>query len=155
MMSQKLSRRVFTAVKSDVLITSQCRYYKFNEVDISAAKTNVRLTSKSTEESKMFNSIKTLIALVNKYDEFKQAGMIIWLLGYYSFILDKNLDVKRHFKLFKEIQIFYAQQVNLNPNNVRIQQIRESLERTANRLSEQVNFWTDMYRNLNERNGGR
>lgn len=154
-MSQKLSRRVFTAVKSDVLITSQCRYYKFNEVDISAAKTNVRLTSKSTEESKMFNSIKTLIALVNKYDEFKQAGMIIWLLGYYSFILDKNLDVKRHFKLFKEIQIFYAQQVNLNPNNVRIQQIRESLERTANRLSEQVNFWTDMYRNLNERNGGR
>ena len=51
----------------------------------------------------MFNSIKTLIALVNKYDEFKQAGMIIWLLGYYSFILDRNLDVKRHFKLFKEI----------------------------------------------------
>lgn len=152
-MSQKLSRRVFTAVKSDVLITSQCRYYKFNEVDISAAKTNVRLTSKDTEESKMFNSIKTLIALVNKYDEFKQAGMIIWLLGYYSFILDTNLDVKRHFKLFKEIQIFYAQQVNLNPNNVQIQQIRRSLERTANRLSEQVNFWTDMYRNLNRRNG--
>ena len=89
-MSQKLSRRVFTAVKSDVLITSQCRYYKFNEVDISAAKTNVRLTSKNTEESKMFNSIKTLIALVNKYDEFKQIGMVIWLLGYYSFILDKN-----------------------------------------------------------------
>ena len=155
MMSQKLSRRVFTAVKSDVLITSQCRYYKFNEVDISAAKTNVRLTSKDTEESKMFNSIKTLIVLVNKYDEFKQIGMIIWLLGYYSFILDKNLDVKRHFKLFKEIQIFYAQQVNLNPNNVQIQQIRESLERTVNRLSEQVNFWTDMYRNLNERNGNR
>lgn len=152
MMSQKLSRRVFTAVKSDVLITSQCRYYKFNEVDISAAKTNVRLTSKSTKESKMFNSIKTLIALVNKYDEFKQAGIIIWLLGYYSFILDKNLNVKRHFKLFKEIQILYAQQANLNPNNVQIRQIRESLERTANRLSEQINFWTDIYQNLNERN---
>lgn len=154
-MNQKLSRRVFTAVKNNVLITSKCRYYEFNRLDISAAKTNVRLTSKDTEESKMFNSIKTLIALVNKYDEFKQAGMIIWLLGYYSFILDKNLDIKRHFKLFKEIQVFYAQQVNLNPNNVQIQQIRESLERTANRLSEQINFWTDMYQNLNERNGGR
>jgi hypothetical protein len=155
MMSQKLSRRVFTAVKSDVLITSQCRYYKFNEVDISAAKTNVRLTSKDTEESKMFNSIKTLIALVNKYDEFKQAGMVIWLLGYYSFILDKNLDVRKHFKLIEEIQIFYAQQTNLGPNEVQVQQIRGSLERIANRLNEQVNFWTDMYRNLNERNGGR
>ena len=155
MMSQKLSRRVFTAVKSDVLITSQCRYYKFNEVDISAAKTNVRLTSKDTKESKMFNSIKTLIALVNKYDEFKQAGMIIWLLGYYSFILDKNLDVRKHFKLIEEIQIFYAQQTNLGPNEVQVQQIRGSLERIANRLNEQVNFWTDMYRNLNERNGGR
>lgn len=154
-MNQKLSRRVFAAVKSDVLITSQCRYYKFNEVDISAAKTNVRLTSKNIEESKMFNSIKTLIDLVNKYDEFKQAGMIIWLLGYYSFILNRNLDVKRHFKLFKEIQIFYAQQVNLSPNEAQVQQIRESLERIANRLNEQVNFWTDMYRNLNERNGGR
>ena len=154
-MNQKLSRRVFATVKNSVLITSKCRYYEFNNLDISAAKTNVRLTSKNTEESKMFNSIKTLIALVNKYDEFKQAGMIIWLLGYYSFILDKNLDVKRHFKLFKEIQIFYAQQVNLNPNNVQIQQIRESLERTANRLSEQINFWTDIYQNLNERNGGR
>lgn len=155
MMSQKLSRRVFTAVKSDVLITSQCRYYKFNEVDISAAKTNVRLTSKNTEESKMFNSIKTLIALVNKYDEFKQAGMIIWLLGYYSFILDKNLDVKRHFKLFKEIQHLYAQQINLNPNEAQVQQIRGSLERITDRLNEQINFWTDMYRNLNGRNGGR
>lgn len=154
-MNQKLSRRVFAAVKDNVLITSKCRYYEFNNLDISAAKTNVRLTSKDTEESKMFNSIKTLIALVNKYDEFKQAGMIIWLLGYYSFILDKNLDVKRHFKLFKEIQVFYAQQVNLNPNNVQIQQIRESLERTANRLSEQINFWTDVYQNFNERNGGR
>lgn len=154
-MNQKLSRRVFAAVKNNVLMTSLCRHYEFNRLDIMASKTNVRLTSKDTEESKMFNSIKTLIALVNKYDEFKQAGMIIWLLGYYSFILDKNLDVKRHFKLFKEIQIFYAQQVNLNPNNVQIQQIRESLERTANRLSEQINFWTDMYRNLNERNGGR
>ena len=154
-MSQKLSRRVFTAVKSDVLITSQCRYYKFNEVDISAAKTNVRLTSKNTEESKMFNSIKTLIALVNKYDEFKQAGMIIWLLGYYSFILDKNLDVKRHFKLFKEIQHLYAQQINLNPNEAQVQQIRGSLERITDRLNEQINFWTDMYRNLNGRNGGR
>lgn len=155
MMSQKLSRRVFTAVKSDVLITSQCRYYKFNEVDISAAKTNVRLTSKNIEESKMFNSIKTLIALVNKYDEFKQIGMVIWLLGYYSFILDKNLDVKKHFKLFKEIQILYAQQANLSPNEAQVQQIRGSLERIANRINEQVNFWTDMYRNLNERNGGR
>lgn len=155
MMSQKLSRRVFTAVKSDVLITSQCRYYKFNEVDISAAKTNVRLTSKNTEESKMFNSIKTLIALVNKYDEFKQIGMVIWLLGYYSFILDKNLDVKRHFKLFKEIQHLYAQQINLNPNEAQVQQIRGSLERITDRLNEQINFWTDMYRNLNERNGGR
>ena len=140
-MSQKLSRRVFTAVKSDVLITSQCRYYKFNEVDISAAKTNVRLTS------------KTLIALVNKYDEFKQAGMIIWLLGYYSFILDKNLDVRKHFKLIEEVQHIYTSPINLNPNDVQIRQIRESLERTANRLSEQVNFWTDMYRNLNRRNG--
>ena len=155
MMSQKLSRRVFTAVKSNVLITSQCRYYKFNEVDISAAKTNVRLTSKNTEESKMFNSIKTLIALVNKYDEFKQAGMIIWLLGYYSFILDKDLDVKKHFKLFKEAQILYAQQANLSPNEAQVQQIRGSLERIANKLNEQVNFWTNVYRNLNERNGGR
>ena len=155
MMSQKLSQRVFTAVKSDVLITSQCRYYKFNEVDISAAKTNVRLTSKNTEESKMFNSIKTLIALVNKYDEFKQAGMVIWLLGYYSFILDKNLDVRKHFKLIEEVQHVYTSPINLNPNDVQIRQIRESLERTANRLSEQVNFWTNMYRNLNERNGDR
>ena len=154
-MNQKLSRRVFAAVKNNVLMTSSCRHYEFNRLDIMAAKTNVHLTSKDTEESKMFNSIKTLIALVNKYDEFKQAGMIIWLLGYYSFILDRNLDVKRHFKLFKEIQVFYAQQVNLNPNNVQIQQIRGSLERIANRLNEQVNFWTDVYRNLNERNGGR
>lgn len=154
-MNQKLSRRVFAAVKNNVLMTSLCRHYEFNRLDISAAKTNVRLASKDTENAKIFNSIKTLIVLVNKYDEFKQAGMIIWLLGYYSFILDKNLDVKRHFKLFKEIQIFYAQQVNLNPNNVQIQQIRESLERTANRLSEQINFWTDMHQNLNERNGGR
>lgn len=155
MMSQKLSRRVFIAVKSDVLITSQCRYYKFNEVDISAAKTNIRFTSKDTAESKMFNSIKTLIALVNKYDEFKQAGMIVWLLGYYSFILDKDLDVKKHFKLFKETQILYDQQANLTPNEAQVQQIRGSLERIANRLNEQVNFWTDVYRNLNERNGGR
>ena len=154
-MNQKLSRRVFAAVKNNVLMTSLCRYYEFNRLDIMASKTNVHFASKDTENAKIFNSIKTLIALVNKYDEFKQAGMIIWLLGYYSFILNKNLDVKRHFKLFKEIQIFYAQQVNLNPNNVQIRQIRESLERTANRLSEQVNFWTDMYRNLNERNGDR
>lgn len=154
-MNQKLSRRVFVAVKNNVLMTSSCRHYEFNRLDIMASKTNVHFASKDTENAKIFNSIKTLIALVNKYDEFKQAGMIIWLLGYYSFILDKNLDVKRHFKLFKEIQIFYAQQVNLNSNNVQIQQIRESLERTANRLSEQINFWTDMYQNLNERNGGR
>lgn len=154
-MNQKLSRRVFAAVKNNVLMTSSCRHYEFNRLDIMASKTNVHFASKDTENTKIFNSIKTLIALVNKYDEFKQAGMIIWLLGYYSFILDKNLDVKRHFKLFKEIQIFYAQQVNLNPNNVQIQQIRGSLERTANRLNEQVNFWTDVYRNLNERNGGR
>lgn len=154
-MNQKLSRRVFVAVKNNVLMTSSCRHYEFNRLDIMAAKTNVRLTSKNTEESKMFNSIKTLIALVNKYDEFKQVGMIIWLLGYYSFILDRNLDVKRHFKLFKEIQVFYTQQVNLNPNEAQVQQIRESLERIANRLNEQVNFWTDVYRNLNERNGGR
>ena len=152
-MNQKLSRRVFVAVKNNVLMTSSYRHYEFNRLDISAAKTNVRLTSKDTKESKMFNSIKTLIALVNKYDEFKQAGMIIWLLGYYSFILDINLDVKKHFKLFKEVQTIYAQQVNLNPNNVQIRQIRESLERTASRLNEQINFWTDMYQNLNERNG--
>lgn len=155
MMSQKLSRRVFVAVKNNVLMTSSCRHYEFNRLDIMASKTNVHFASKDTENAKIFNSIKTLIALVNKYDEFKQAGMTIWLLGYYSFILDKNLDVKRHFKLFKEIQVFYAQQVNLNPNNVQIQQIRESLERTASRLSEQINFWTDVYQNLNERNGGR
>lgn len=154
-MNQKLSRRVFAAVKNNVLMTSSCRHYEFNRLDIMASKTNVHFASKDTENAKIFNSIKTLIALVNKYDEFKQAGMIIWLLGYYSFILDKNLDVKRHFKLFKEIQIFYAQQVNLNPNDVQVRQIRESLERVANRLSEQVNFWTDVYRNLNERNGGR
>lgn len=154
-MNQKLSRRVFVAVKNNVLMTSSCRHYEFNRLDIMASKTNVHFASKDTENAKIFNSIKTLIALVNKYDEFKQAGMIIWLLGYYSFILDKNLDVKRHFKLFKEIQIFYAQQVNLNPNDVQVRQIRESLERVANRLSEQVNFWTDVYRNLNERNGGR
>lgn len=153
-MNQKLSRRVFAAVKNNVLMTSSCRHYEFNRLDIMASKTNVHFASKDTENAKIFNSIKTLIALVNKYDEFKQAGMIIWLLGYYSFILDKNLDVKRHFKLFKEIQIFYAQQVNLNPNDVQVRQIRESLERVANRLSEQVNFWTDVYRNLNERNGG-
>ena len=154
-MNQKLSRRVFTAVKNNVLMTSSCRHYEFNRLDIMASKTNVHFASKDTKNAKIFNSIKTLIALVNKYDEFKQAGMIIWLLGYYSFILDKNLDVKRHFKLFKEIQVFYAQQVNLNPNNVQIQQIRRSLEQTASRLNEQINFWTDMYQNLNERNGGR
>lgn len=154
-MNQKLSRRVFAAVKNNVLMTSLCRHYEFNRLDIMAAKTNVRLTSKDTEESKMFNSIKTLIALVNKYDEFKQAGMIIWLLGYYSFILDKDLDVKKHFKLFKEIQILYTQQANLSPNEAQVQQIRGSLERIANRLNEQVNFWTDVYRNLNERNGDR
>lgn len=139
MMNQKLSQRVFATVKNSVLITSKCRYYEFNNLDISAAKTNVRLTSKDTKESKMFNSIKTLIALVNKYDEFKQAGMIIWLLGYYSFILDTNLDVKKHFKLFNEIQT---------------QRLRESMEQIAHRLNEQVSFWTDVYRNLNERNGG-
>jgi len=153
-MNQKLSRRVFAAVKNSVLITSKCRYYEFNNLDISAAKTNVRLTSKDTKESKMFNSIKTLIALVNKYDEFKQAGMIIWLLGYYSFILDTNLDVKKHFKLFKEVQTIYAKQLNFGPNEVQIQRLRESLERTANRLNEQVNIWTSLYQNLNRRNGG-
>lgn len=154
-MNQKLSRRVFASVKYNILITSQCRYYKFNNLDISAAKTNVCLASKETDNSKMFNSIKTLIALVNKYDEFKQAGMIIWLLGYYSFILDKNLDVRKHFKLIEEVHHIYTSPVNLNPNDIQVQQVRESLERTANRLSEQINFWTDMYRNLNERNGGR
>lgn len=154
MMNQKLSRRVFTAVKDNVLITSKCRYYEFNRLDISAAKTNVRLTSKDTEESKMFNSIKTLIALVNKYDEFKQAGMIIWLLGYYSFILNRNLDVKRHFKLFKEVQTIYAQQLNFGPNEVQTQRLRESMEQIANRLNEQVNIWTSLYQNLNRRNGG-
>lgn len=154
-MNQKLSRHVFAAVKNNVLITSECRYYEFNRLDISAAKTNVGFTSKDTAESKMFNSIKTLIALVNKYDEFKQAGMIIWLLGYYSFILDKDLDVKKHFKLIEEVQHVYTSQINLNSNDVQIRQIRESLERIANRLNEQVNFWTDVYRNLNERNGGR
>nr|DAW79501.1 MAG TPA: hypothetical protein [Caudoviricetes sp.] len=154
MMNQKLSRRVFAAVKNNVLITSECRYYEFNRLDISAAKTNVRLTSKDTKESKMFNSIKTLIALVNKYDEFKQAGMIIWLLGYYSFILNRNLDVEKHFKLFKEVQTIYAQQLNFGPNEVQTQRLRESLERTANRLNEQVNIWTSLYQNLNRRNGG-
>lgn len=154
-MNQKLSRRVFAAVKNNVLMTSSCRHYEFNRLDIMASKTNVHFASKDTENAKIFNSIKTLIALVNKYDEFKQAGMIIWLLGYYSFILDKNLDAKRHFKLFKETQIFYAQQVNLNPNEAQVQQIRSSLERIASRLNEQVSFWTDVYRNLNERNGGR
>lgn len=153
MMNQKLSRRVFAAVKNSVLITSKCRYYEFNRLDISAAKTNVRLTSKDTKESKMFNSIKTLIALVDKYDEFKQAGMIIWLLGYYSFILDKDLDVKRHFKLFKEIQTIYAQQLNFGPNEVQTQRLRESMEQIANRLNEQVNIWTSLYQNLNRRNG--
>lgn len=151
-MNQKLSRRVFAAVKDNVLITSECRYYEFNRLDISAAKTNVRLTSKDTEESKMFNSIKTLIALVNKYDEFKQAGMIIWLLGYYSFILNRNLDVKKHFKLFKEIQTIYAQQLNFGPNEVQTQRLRESMEQIAYRLNEQVNIWTSLYQNLNRRN---
>lgn len=154
-MNQKLSRRVFAVVKNNVLITSECRYYEFNRLDISAAKTNVRLTSKDTEESKLFNSIKTLIALVNKYDEFKQAGMIIWLLGYYSFILNKNLDVKRHFKLFKEVQTIYAQQLNFGPNEAQTQRLRESMEQIACRLNEQVGFWTSLYQNLNERNGGR
>lgn len=134
--NQKLSRRVFAAVKNNVLMTSLCRHYEFNRLDIMASKTNVHFVSKDTENVKIFNSIKTLIALVNKYDEFKQAGMIIWLLGYYSFILDTNLDVKRHFKLFKEIQILYAQQTNLSPNEVQVQQIRGSLERIANRLNE-------------------
>lgn len=152
-MNQKLSRRVFAAVKDNVLITSKCRYYEFNRLDISAAKTNIRLTSKDTGESKMFNSIKTLIALVNKYDEFKQAGMIIWLLGYYSFILNRNLDVKRHFKLFKEVQTIYAQQLNFGPNEVQTQRLRESMEQIANRLNEQVNIWTSLYQNLNRRNG--
>ena len=154
-MNQKLSRRVFTAVKNNVLMTSECRYYEFNEVDISACKTNIGLTSKDTGESKLFNSIKTLIALVNKYDEFKQAGMIIWLLGYYNFILDKNLDVRKHFKLFKEVQTIYAQQLNFGPNEVQTQRLRESMEQIAHRLNEQVNFWTDVYQNLNRRNGGR
>lgn len=154
MMNQKLSRRVFATVKNSVLIMSKCRYYEFNNLDISAAKTNVSLTSKDTKESKMFNSIKTLIALVNKYDEFKQAGMIIWLLGYYSFILDTNLDVKKHFKLFKEVQTIYAQQLNFGPNEIQTQRLRESMEQIAHRLNEQVSFWTDVYRNLNERNGG-
>lgn len=153
-MNQKLSRRVFAAVKDNVLITSECRYYEFNKLDISAAKTNVRLTSKDTEESKMFNSIKTLIALVNKYDEFKQAGMIIWLLGYYSFILNRNLDVKRHFKLFKEVQTIYAQQLNFGPNEVQTQRLRESMEQIARRLNEQVSIWSSFYQNLNRRNGG-
>lgn len=153
-MNQKLSRRVFAAVKDNVLITSKCRYYEFNRLDISAAKTNIRLTSKDTGESKMFNSIKTLIALVNKYDEFKQSGMIIWLLGYYSFILNRNLDVKRHFKLFKEVQTIYAQQLNFGPNEVQTQRLRESMEQIANRLNEQVNIWTSLYQNLNRRNGG-
>lgn len=153
-MNQKLSRHVFAAVKDNVLITSKCRYYEFNKLDISAVKTNIRLTSKDTKESKMFNSIKTLIALVNKYDEFKQAGMIIWLLGYYSFILNRNLDVKKHFKLFKEVQTIYAQQLNFGPNEVQTQRLRESMEQIAHRLNEQVSFWTDVYRNLNERNGG-
>ena len=153
MMNQKLSRRVFTAVKNNVLITSKCRYYEFNRLDISAAKTNVRLTSKNTEESKMFNSIKTLIALVNKYDEFKQVGMIIWLLGYYSFILDTDLDVKKHFKLLKEVQRLQAQRINLSPTDVQVQQIRRSLEQAASRLNEQIGFWTDIYRNANRRNG--
>ena len=120
-MNQKLSRHVFTAVKNNVLITSKCRYYEFNRLDISAAKTNVGFTSKDTGESKLFNSIKTLTALVNKYDEFKQAGMIIWLLGYYSFILDTNLDVRKHFKLLKEIQVISAQQLNFGPNEVQTQ----------------------------------
>lgn len=154
MMNQKLSRRVFAAVKDNVLITSKCRHYEFNRLDISAAKTNVRLTSKDTEESKMFNSIKTLIALVNKYDEFKQAGMIIWLLGYYSFILNRNLDVKRHFKLFKEVQTIYAQQLNFGPNEVQTQRLRESMEQIAYRLNEQVSIWSSFYQNLNRRNGG-
>ena len=153
-MNQKLSRRVFAAVKDNVLITSKCRYYEFNRLNISAAKTNVRLTSKDTEESKMFNSIKTLIALVNKYDEFKQAGMIIWLLGYYSFILDKNLDVRKHFKLFKEIQTIYAQQLNFGPNEIQTQRLRESMEQIAYRLNEQVSIWSSFYQNLNRRNGG-
>lgn len=153
-MNQKLSRRVFAAVKDNVLITSKCRYYEFNRLDISAAKTNIGLTSKDTEESKMFNSIKTLIVLVNKYDEFKQAGMIIWLLGYYSFILNRNLDVKKHFKLFKEVQTIYAQQLNFGPNEIQTQRLRESMEQIAHRLNEQVSFWTDVYQNLNRRNGG-
>nr|DAG00814.1 MAG TPA: hypothetical protein [Myoviridae sp. ctJ2i1] len=152
-MNQKLSRRVFAAVKDNVLITSKYRYYEFNRLDISAVKTNVRLTSKDTEESKMFNSIKTLIALVNKYDEFKQAGMIIWLLGYYSFILNRNLDVKRHFKLFKEVQTIYAQQLNFGPNEVQTQRLRESMEQIAYRLNEQVSIWSSFYQNLNRRNG--
>lgn len=153
-MNQKLSRRVFAAVKNSVLITSKCRYYEFNNLDISAAKTNIRLTSKDTEESKMFNSIKTLIALVDKYDEFKQAGMIIWLLGYYSFILNRNLDVKRHFKLFKEVHTIYAQQLNFGPNEVQTQRLRESMEQIAYRLNEQVSIWSNFYQNLNRRNGG-
>ncbi len=152
-MNQKLSRRIFAAVKNSVLITSKCRYYEFNNLDISAAKTNVRLTSKDTKESKMFNSIKTLIALVDKYDEFKQAGMIIWLLGYYSFILDKNLDVKKHFKLLKEIQVIHAQQLNFGPDAVQTQRLRESLEQTASRLNEQVSIWSSFYQNLNRSNG--
>ena len=154
-MNQKLSRRVFTIVKNNVLMTSKCRYYEFNKIDISACKTNIGLTSKDTGESKLFNSIKTLITLVNKYDEFKQAGMIIWLLGYYSFILDTNLDVRKHFKLFKEVQRLYAQQINLGPNEAQTQQLRDSLERITNRLNEQVNIWTSLYQNLNRRNGGR
>ena len=153
MMNQKLSRRVFAAVKDSVLITSKCRYYEFNNLDISAAKTNVRFTSKDTKESKMFNSIKTLIALVNKYDEFKQVGMIIWLLGYYSFILNRNLDVKKHFKLFKEVQTIYAQQLNFGPNEVQTQRLRESMEQIAYRLNEQVSIWSSFYQNLNRRNG--
>ena len=79
--------------------------------------------------------------------------MIVCLLGYYIFILDKKLDVKKHFKLLKEVQRLQAQRINLSPTDVQVQQIRRSLEQAASRLNEQIGLWTDIYRNVNRRNG--
>lgn len=152
-MNKKLNRKVFFSIKNNVLMNSFCQDYKFKNFEISAYKTNVRLFNKETELNKIANSCKTLEALVNTYEELRQVGMIIWLLGFYAFQLDKDLNVKKHFKLFEEIEkVTLTQSLNLNPNDIQIRQLRESLEQAANRINAQINFWSNI---LPERNGGR
>lgn len=152
-MNKKLNRKVFVSIKNNVLMATHCRDYKFKNFEVSAYKNNVRLFNKETELLKIANSCKTLETLVNTYEELRQIGMIIWLLGYYSFQLDKTLDVKKHVKLFEEIEkVTLTQSLNLSPDDIQIRQLRESLEQAANRINAQINFWSNV---LPERNGDR